>query len=75
MHSWATLLHNGAPEAVSLHRRRLSDEGAEAGLSRKQRQDRRKQQVSAANHDSRHQTPPLCFSQPWHEALPGTHLQ
>ena len=45
---------------MSVHRRRLSDEGAEAGLSRKQRQDRRKQRVSPSNHNSWHQTPPCA---------------
>ena len=40
-----------------MRRRRLSDEGAEAGLRRKQRQDRRKQQVSPRMHDGWHQAP------------------
>ena len=35
---------------MSVHRRRLSDEGEETGLSRKQRQDRRKQRVRTSMH-------------------------
>lgn len=71
---WAALLLCEGPEAVSVHRRRLSDEGAGAGLSRKQRKDRRKQRVSPIMHNSRHHTSPPCSSQPQRGMFSGVHL-
>ena len=49
---------------MSVHRRRLSEEGVEAGLSRKQRQDRKKQRVSPPMHNSWHQAPVLLNARP-----------